>query len=113
MKLKTSVAALALVLATAGGAIAQKSEQPAISSAWGNMRISQDECFSRAERVFERLRYTRIEKVGNSIFADSGNYQFAFRCVSEREMFYVYGGGPDSTRLDKSINELRQEFLDR
>jgi hypothetical protein len=28
-------------------------------------------------------------------------------------MFYVYGGGPDSTRLDKSINELRQEFLDR
>lgn len=113
MKLKTSAAALALGLAMTGSALAQKSEQPAISSAWGNMRVSQDECFSRAQRVFERLRYTRIERVGNSVFADFKDSQFAFRCVSERELFYVYGGGPDSERLDKQINELREEFLNR
>jgi hypothetical protein len=110
MKIKSALAAFVLVLAAATAAQAQ---QPAISSAWGSMRISDNECFALAQRVFERLRFTRIERVGNSVFADSGNYQFAFRCVSEKGMFYVYGGGPDSRPLDRQIDELREEFLNR
>lgn len=110
MKIKASAVAFAIVVTAAAGAQAQ---QPAISSAWGNMRSSDSDCFSTAQRVFERLRFTRIERVGNSVFADSGNYQFAFRCVSEKGMFYVYGGGPDSGPLDRQINELREEFLNR
>lgn len=111
MNVKASAAALAVVVASATGAFAQ-SLQPAISSAWDDMEISQNECFDRGRSTFERLRFTRIEKVGNSVFADFGNFQFAIRCVSDKRMYYVYGGGPgdQDKRLDEIINDIKSSF---
>ncbi len=43
MKIKSALSAFALVLAAGTTAQAQ---QPAISSAWGNMRLSDNECFA-------------------------------------------------------------------
>lgn len=100
MKFKASVAACVFAVAASTGAQAQ----PAISSAWDEMRLSQADCLSRARATFERMRFTRIEAVGFSVFADLGNYQFAFRCIPDKQLFYVYGGGPGEK--DKELNEI-------
>jgi hypothetical protein len=114
MNFKASAAAFAMAAAFAGSAEAQ-SLQPSISSAWDDMQLSQDECFARGRVTFERLRFSRIERVGNSVFADRGNFQFAFRCVADKRMYYVYGGGPgdQDKQLDEFISNLKAEFSRR
>ncbi len=111
MKFKVSIAACAVAIAISGSAHGQ-SLQPSISSAWGDMRASQQQCFTRARAAFERLNFNRIEVIGNSVFADRGDFQFAFRCVSDKQMFYVYGGGPgdQDKRLNNYITDLKDEF---
>lgn len=111
MNFKLCAAACVIAAALVSHAQAQ-SQQPAISSAWDSMQVSQNECFARARTAFERMNFTRIEAIGNSVFADRGDFQFAFRCVSEKQMFYVYGGGPgdQDKRLDNYINDLKAEF---
>lgn len=103
MKFKACVAVCVFAVAASTGAEAQ-SLQPAISSAWDNMQLSQGDCLARGRATFERMRFTRIEAVGYSVFADFGNYQFAFRCIPEKQLFYVYGGGPGDK--DKELNEI-------
>lgn len=103
MNFKASMAACVFALAASANVQAQ-SIQPAISSAWDNMQLSHADCLSRGLAAFERMRFTRIEAVGYSVFADFGNYQFAFRCIPEKQLFYVYGGGPGDK--DKELNEI-------
>lgn len=110
MKTKLLLAAGLLAVAMAGTA---QSQQPAISSAWDRMTLSQDECLARARVTLERLKFTRIERVGNSIFGDQGDYQLAIRCVSDLKMFYVHGGGPNGDRLETFVNNLKSEFSRR
>lgn len=114
MKFKASAAALAIAAVFAASAPAQ-SQQPTISSAWDEMKLSQDECFARARSTFERKRFTRVEIVGNTVFADRGTSQFGIRCVSNKQMFYVFGGAPanDDKQLENFIVELRNEFSGR
>jgi hypothetical protein len=104
-------AAVSISVLGATAALAQ-SLQPSISSSWDDMRLAQKDCLARAQQVFERMRFSRIENVGNSVFADLGDFQLAFRCVSEKQMFYVYGGGPgdQDRRLDSLITDLKAEF---
>lgn len=100
------VAGVAALGAT--GAQAQ-SLQPSISSAWENMTLSQEDCFARAKSTMDRLNYRRIERVGNTTFGDRGNFQIGIRCVSEKQLYYVFGGGPgdQDAQLDKYINEMK------
>ena len=96
-----------------GASAAQaQSQQPSISSAWENTQMSQEECFSRARSTMERLNYRRIEKIGNTTFGDQGDFQIAVRCVSERQMYYIFGGGPGDkdAQLDRYINELKAQI---
>ena len=63
MKLKAFAAAGVFAAILAGSALAQ--EQPAISSAWGNTRLPQQECLQHARSVFQRSGdYSRIDIVG-------------------------------------------------
>jgi hypothetical protein len=111
MTSKTLIAAVAMTAAMAASAYAQ-SQQPAISSAWGDMNLTQARCLDRGQETFQRLKYSRIEAIGQSVFADRGDFQFAFRCVADKQMFYVYGGGPGDSdkQLNGLINDLKAEF---
>lgn len=103
---------LAGTIALAATAAQAQSQQPSISSAWEHTNLSQDECFSRAQSTMNRLNYRRIERIGNTTFGDQGNFQIAIRCVSEKQMYYVFGGGPgdQDAQLDRYINELKAAF---
>lgn len=91
------------------GATAAQAQSPSISSAWESMNLSQDDCFARAKSTMDRLNYQRIERVGNTTFGDRGNFQIGVRCVSEKQMYYVFGGGPgdQDAQLDRYINEMK------
>ncbi|HMN52247.1 MAG: hypothetical protein KF794_13225 [Xanthobacteraceae bacterium] len=106
LKLATGAFALALITSLSGGVSAQ-SNAPAISSAWGDLDISQEQCFGRARQVMQSQNYTRIELVGNTTFGDKGDYQIGIRCVSEKRMYYVFGGGPDDKVLQGYINQIK------
>jgi hypothetical protein len=92
-----------------------QSQQPSISSAWEHTNLSQEDCFSRAKATMDRLNYQRVEKIGNTTFGDRGNFQIGIRCVSEKQMYYVFGGGPgdQDAQLDKYINEMKASFGSR
>jgi hypothetical protein len=111
---RSLVTGLFFAAVTALGTLAAQaqSQQPSISSAWEHMNLSQDECFNRAKATMERLRYRRIEKIGNTTFGDQGNFQVGIRCVSEKQMYYVFGGGPgdQDQQLDRYINEMKAAF---
>ena len=106
------VAGVAALGATAAQA---QSQQPSISSAWEHTNLSQEDCFTRAKATMDRLNYQRIEKIGNTTFGDRGNFQIGIRCVSEKQMYYVFGGGPgdQDAQLDKYINEMKASFGSR
>lgn len=112
MKIRAFAAAGVLTAMFAGGALAQ--EQPAISSAWGNTRLPQQECLQHGRSVFQRSGdYSRIDIIGQTVFADRGKYyQFGLRCIAEKQMFYIYGGGPGDAdkELNALINELKAAF---
>ena len=111
------VTGMILAGATALGALSVQAQssnslQPSISSAWEHTNLSQDGCFARAKSTMERLNYRRVEKIGNTTFGDRGNFQVGIRCVSEKQMYYVFGGGPgdQDQQLDKYINEMKAAF---
>lgn len=99
------------LVASTGWCWAQ-SRMPTISSAWDKIELSQDECLAHAEVLFKRKKLTRIERVGNTVFADRGNMQFGIRCVAENKIFYVFGGAPanDDRQLEPLIKEIRDDF---
>lgn len=112
MQLKAFAAGCVLAASFVGSAPAQ--EQPAISSAWGNTRLSQQDCLEHARSIFERSGgYSRIDIIGQTVFADRGKFfQFGFRCISEKQVFYIYGGGPGDAdkELNSLINDLKAAF---
>lgn len=85
---------------------------PAVSSAWSSFSGKQEECFERAFRAMQRNNYTRVERVGDSIFGDKPRSQIVIRCVTEKQMYYIFGGGPDARTLDVLINQLKKTLGD-
>lgn len=112
MDMRIGVYAVAFTTAFAAAITPAQSQSPSISSLWDNMRLSQEQCLSRALATFERLRFTRIERIENSVYADHKAFQLAFRCVSDKQMYYIYGGGPpdDNKQLDRLVVDLKDEF---
>jgi hypothetical protein len=98
--------------ALAAAILPAHSQSPSISSVWDHTRLSQEQCLSTALATFERMKFTRIERIGNSVFADYRAFQLAFRCVAEKQLYYVYGGGPgdENRQLDKIVVDLKDEF---
>src|ERR1044072_4660827 len=70
-------------------------KMPAISSRWEDMTFSQGECTDRARDAMRNNGFRRIELVGQTTFGDRGIYQIGIRCVADRKMYYIYGGGPE------------------
>lgn len=95
-----------------GGAQAQS--QPSVAAAWGTMKLSQSACLERGVQAFKRLDFKRIEAIGFTTYGDHGSFQLGIRCVPEKEMYFVFGGGPgeDEKPLLKHINAVKAE-LDR
>ncbi len=104
--------AAAMIAALAAAATPAQAQSPSVSSVWDHMQLTQEQCLSNALATFERKKFTRIEKISNSVFADFGAFQLAFRCVSEKQLYYVYGGGPgdENRKLDSLVVDLRDEF---
>ncbi|MBX3520280.1 MAG: hypothetical protein KF835_09685 [Xanthobacteraceae bacterium] len=109
MNYKTCVAAAALLFAISGSALAQ-SKIPSISSLWDETRLSQRECNSRAEDAMRRTGFTRIETIGQTTFGDRTDYQVGFRCVADKGIYYIFGGGPDEPVVRRYIDELKSTF---
>jgi hypothetical protein len=111
MNLKASVITSVFILAAMGSAQAQV---PSVAAAWGEMKLSQAACLERGVAAFKRLNFKRIEAVGFSVYADFEKFQLAVRCVPDKQIYFVYGGGPgdDEKPLLKHINAVKAE-LDR
>jgi hypothetical protein len=107
MYLRTAATTFMLLLAAAGAATAQT---PAISSIWDDTRLSQRECNARAEQVMRNSGFTRIETIGQTTFGDRPNYQIGLRCLSDKGLYYIYGGGPREAELRKYIDDLKANF---
>lgn len=109
MNLKVSAIAFAVFLAVSGIAQAQ-SRIPSISSVWDDLRLSQRECVERAQQAMRSTGFTRIETVGQTTFGDRSDYQVGFRCVADKSIYYIYGGGPDEPVIRRYIDELKAAF---
>lgn len=109
MKAKSFVSGAVLVLALAASAQAQT---PSIAGAWGDMKLSLQECLARGQTVFQRMKFTRIEAIANTAYADFGNSQFGIRCINDRNLFFIFGGGPgdQEKQLLQTVNELKAAF---
>ena len=108
MNLKTG-AATVILLAAIGSAQAQS---PSIAAAWGEMKLSQDACLERGRDIFKRLKFERIEAIRFTVYADYGNFQLGIRCVPDKQLYFVFGGGPgaDERPLLKHVNTDKAEF---
>ncbi len=112
MNLKAAAITFALLLGAACGAQAQG--VPSVAAAWGDMKLSQAECLKRGVQVFERLNYKRIEAISYTVYGDFEKFQLAIRCVPDKQLYFVFGGGPgeDEKPLLVHINTIKAE-LDR
>jgi hypothetical protein len=84
-------------------------QSPALSNDWVPMNWSQGECLARAERITRNLGMVRVERVGNSIFADSSDYQnqIAIRCVADRQMaFFVAAGRQGDANVTDNLTRM-------
>jgi hypothetical protein len=109
MNLKASTVAFAAFVAVSGSALAQ-SRVPSISSIWDDTRLSQKDCVDRAQQAMRSTGFTRIETVGQTTFGDRSDYQVGLRCVSDKGLYYIYGGGPDEPVIRRYIDELKGAF---
>jgi len=102
--------AVSLVTALMPAPVAAQSA--AISSAWGTMKLSHDDCLSRAEQLFKRLKFTRVEKTTATVYGDRRTVQLGLRCVSEHGLYYIFGGdrNQSSVQVGKLIDELKEAF---
>jgi hypothetical protein len=112
MNFKASAAACAIVLAITGSAQAQ-SQQPSIASAWGEMSLSLERCLARGQATFNNLSFKRVEAIGYTVYGDHGNFQVGIRCIPDKQLFYVFGGGPgdQDKPLLRHIDNIKGEFL--
>lgn len=113
MNFKASATAAVLLVAIAGAAQAQSQSQsqiPSITSLWDETRLSQRDCNARAEEAMRRTGFTRIETIGQTTFGDRTDYQVGFRCVADKGIYYIFGGGPDEPVVRGYIDELKGAF---
>ncbi|MBY0530798.1 MAG: hypothetical protein K2P86_02390 [Xanthobacteraceae bacterium] len=112
MKFKAYAAACAIAVTVLGATNAQ-AQQPSIASAWGDMNLSLERCLSRGQTTFDRLRFKRIEAIGYTVYGDFGNFQVGIRCLPDKNLFYVFGGGPgdQDKQLLRHIDDVKGEFL--
>lgn len=109
MNLKAGAATFALLFAAMGSTQAQS---PSIAAAWGEMKLSQQACLERGSDIFKRLKFERIEAIRFTVYADFGNFQLGIRCVPDKQMYFVFGGGPgaDEKPLLEHVNKVKAEF---
>jgi len=73
------------------------------------MNLSQADCLARAERVMRNAGLLRVERVGQSIFADSTDQQnqVTIRCVADRQMvFFVAAGRHHNERITVDLTGM-------
>jgi hypothetical protein len=106
------VAALVAGLASSAGF----AQSPALTTDWITTTLSQEDCLGRAERVMRNAGLIRVERVGQSVFADTPDYQnqLAIRCFSEKQMAIFVGAGREgkASVTDGWTARLRTSFRD-
>jgi hypothetical protein len=110
MKLKTPFAACLIAMAISGNAQAQSA--PSVAAAWGQMNLPQAGCLERGVAAFKRLKFKRIEAISFTVYGDYEKFQLGIRCVPDKEMYFVFGGGPgdDEKPLLDHINAVKAEI---
>lgn len=110
MKLKA--VALAFVLSQFGLSGAHAQALPSVAAAWGDSKLSKETCLERGVQVFKTLNFKRVEAISFTVYADYENYQLGIRCVPDKQMYFVFGGGPgdDEKPLLKHINAVKAEM---
>lgn len=107
--------AVALAMSLASGAAF--SQSPALTTDWVPMSLSQDDCLARAERVVRNIPLIRIERVRNSVFADTADKQnqVVIRCVSDKQMaiFVAAGRQGDDQITARWVARLLEAFDSR
>jgi len=102
------VTALAVSLAS-GAAFSQI---PALSTNWVDMNLSQADCLAHAERIMRNAGLRRVERVQQSVFADTadGQNQVAIRCASDRRIAFFAAAGPRESATDALVTMLASSF---
>src|SRR5262245_828837 len=106
------VSAAALTMGLASGAAF--AEVPALSTNYLAMNLSQDECFERAKQVMQKAGHNRIERIGQSVFADSPDdqYQLVIRCVAAHQIAFFVAAGREPGPAEKLADRLNALFRD-
>ncbi len=110
MNRKISTVTVAALLAGTVGVHAQS--LPSVAAAWGDMRLSQAECLERGLAVLKRLNFKRIEAIAYTVYGDFEKFQLGIRCVPDKQMYFVFGGGPgeDERPLLTHIDAVKAAF---
>jgi hypothetical protein len=98
---------LAGAIALGTPAAQAQSQIPSISSLWNDMSLSQDECTRRARSAMQNAGFTRIELIGQTTFGDKSDYQVGIRCIADKRIYYIFGGGPDEPVIRRYNDELK------
>jgi hypothetical protein len=96
----------AAALITALTSVPALAQAPALTTDWTPISLSQEECLYRAEAVMRQAGFQRIERIGQSIFADSDTRgdQITIRCIADRGIaFFVAAGGGGNDEVTRRL----------
>ena len=83
-----------------------------MSTAWGEIAITQEKCLTKAEIAMRNGGFSKgLEVVGNSsVFADRGAYIGSIRCIASEKIVFFVVAGPSGDRVDRYKNEIENNF---
>ena len=89
----------------------EKQTAPALSTNWKATELAQDDCVARAETVAREAGLTtNLEKVGQSIFGESGDYTAWVRCIADKGLVVFVVAGPKLEEARKFLRAMVDAF---
>jgi hypothetical protein len=84
---------------------------PALSTNWKDTDLAQDDCVARAEQVARDAGLTtKLEKVGQSIFGENGDYTGWVRCIADKNIVVFVVAGPELEEARKFLRAMVDAF---
>ena len=73
--------------------------------------LSQEDCMTKAARVTRNIGYTQnFEKVGRTVYGESGTYTSAIRCEAASKLVIFIVAGPASKITNAVHAKLKETF---
>ena len=83
-----------------------------MSTNWGKIQISQEECITKAAKAMRDSGFSQgLEVVGNSsVFGDRGAYVASVRCIAQEGMIFFVVAGPSGDRVNRYRIEIENNL---